>query len=39
MTGSKFRVCGSVHLHTFKSINQLDAAINTLRTGDADLHF
>jgi hypothetical protein len=24
----KFRVCRSVHLHTFKWINQLDAAIN-----------
>ena len=24
----KFRVCKSVHLHTFKWINQLDAAIN-----------
>jgi len=23
-----FRVCRSVHLHTFKRINQLDAAIN-----------
>jgi hypothetical protein len=27
-SGSKFRVCRSVHLHTFKRINQLDAAIN-----------
>jgi len=25
---SKFRVCRSVHLHTFKWINRLDAAIN-----------
>jgi hypothetical protein len=25
---NKFRVCRSVHLHTFKLINQLDAAIN-----------
>jgi hypothetical protein len=24
----QFRVCRSVHLHTFKRINQLDAAIN-----------
>jgi hypothetical protein len=24
----EFRVCRSVHLHTFKWINQLDAAIN-----------
>jgi len=27
-TPFKFRVCRSVHLHTFKWINQLDAAIN-----------
>jgi len=26
--GFKFRVCRSVHLHTFKWINQPDAAIN-----------
>jgi len=25
---TRFRVCRSVHLQTFKSINQLDAAIN-----------
>jgi hypothetical protein len=26
--GNEFGVCRSVHLHTFKRINQLDAAIN-----------
>jgi hypothetical protein len=43
-TQSKFRICRSVHLHTFKLINQRDAAINyrfiacRLSTAQHDFH-